>query len=160
MSRRTASMSFAPPIPLPVETAHTLLCLSEYAHTLDSLPIDLSRSYGDLRELDAVLSSSMITITAKIHHLTSMVEGCRGTKEERLWLLHEIAEEAARLKYGGDDKIRVACQAADTLKTHSIHLRTLAERLPDFDVNLLNRKILDSRIAFSASPSLTARVCR
>ena len=46
-----------------VDTALSLACLSEYAHTLDSLPIDLSRSYGDLRELDAVLSSSMTILT-------------------------------------------------------------------------------------------------
>lgn len=82
----------------------------------------------------------MINITAKIHDLTCMIEERRGTKEERLWLLHEIAEEAARLKYGGDDKIRVACTAADALKAHSAHLHTLAERMPDFDVALLNRR--------------------
>lgn len=121
-------------------TAYSLSLLSEYTHTLDSLPLDLSRTIGDLRELDAVLSSSMINITAKIHELTCMIEERRGGKEERLWLLHEIAEEAARLKYGGDDKIRVACTAADTLKAHSAHLYALAERLPDFDLALLNRR--------------------
>ncbi|KXN85703.1 Chromatin modification-related protein png1 [Leucoagaricus sp. SymC.cos] len=123
-----------------LNTAYSLALLSEFTHTLDSLPLDLSRSIGDLRELDAVLSSSMINITAKIHDLTCMIEERRGTKEERLWLLHEIAEEAARLKYGGDDKIRVACTAADTLKAHSAHLHSLAERMPDFDVKLLKRR--------------------
>ncbi|KAF9440898.1 hypothetical protein P691DRAFT_622660, partial [Macrolepiota fuliginosa MF-IS2] len=125
-----------------ISTAYSLALLSEYTHTLDSLPLDLSRTIGDLRELDAVLSSSMINITAKIHDLTCMVEERRGSKEERLWLLHEIAEEAARLKYGGDDKIRVACTAADTLKAHSTHLHTLAERMPEFDVALLSRKTI------------------
>lgn len=69
-----------------------------------------------------------------------MIEERRGTKEERLYLLHEIAEEAGRLKYGGDDKIRVACTAADTLKAHSAHIYTLAERMPEFDVALLRRR--------------------
>ncbi|EKM84232.1 hypothetical protein AGABI1DRAFT_110792 [Agaricus bisporus var. burnettii JB137-S8] len=123
-----------------VNSAYSLALLAEYSHTLDSLPLDVSRNIGDLRELDAVLSSSMINITAKIHDLTCMIEQRRGTKEERLWLLHEISEEAARLKYGGEDKIRVACSAADTVKAHGTHLYTLAERMPDFDVSLLRRK--------------------
>ena len=124
-------MSFAPPIPLPVETAHTLLCLSEYAHTLDSLPIDLSRSYGDLRELDAVLSSSMTALTSKINELVAMIETKSASNDERLYLLSEIAEEAARLKLSGEDKIRVACHAADGLRAHRIHMKALLEQAPD-----------------------------
>ncbi|EEB92054.1 hypothetical protein MPER_09491, partial [Moniliophthora perniciosa FA553] len=53
-----------------VSTVYTLNLLSEYTHTLDSLPLDLSRNFADLRELDAVLSSSMASITAKITMLT------------------------------------------------------------------------------------------
>jgi inhibitor of growth protein 3 len=123
-----------------MNTAYSLALLAEYTHTLDSLPLDVSRNIGDLRELDAVLSSSMINITAKIHDLTCMIEQRRGTKEERLWLLHEISDEAARLKYGGEDKIRVACTAADAVKAHAAHLHSLAERMPEFDVSLLKRK--------------------
>ncbi|KAJ3774013.1 hypothetical protein FB446DRAFT_500393 [Lentinula raphanica] len=120
-------------------TLYTLSILSEYSHTLDSLPLDLSRNFADLRELDAVLSSSMASITQKITTLTRMIEEGTGKKEERLWLLTEIAEEANRLKPGGEDKIRVACQAADNIRSHANHLRTLSENIPDFDPSTLNR---------------------
>lgn len=128
-------------------TAYSLSLLSEYAHTLDSLPLDLSRNFADLRELDAVLSSSMASITAKINALTRMIEQGTSPKEERLWLLTEIAEEAARLKLGGEDKIRVACQAADNLKHNMGHLRALAESLPGFDASTLNRKTTYPHVA-------------
>lgn len=128
-------------------TAYSLSLLTEYTHTLDSLPLDLSRNFADLRELDAVLSSSMSSITSKIHTLTRMIEQGTAPKEERLWLLTEIAEEAARLKLGGEDKIRVACQAADNLKSHMGYLRTLTEHLPGFDPSVLNRKTTYPHVA-------------
>ncbi|GLB43516.1 putative chromatin modification-related protein [Lyophyllum shimeji] len=128
-------------------TAYSLSLLSEYTHTLDSLPLDLSRNFADLRELDAVLSSSMASITAKINTLTAMIEQGTSPKEERLWLLTEIAEEAARLKLGGEDKIRVACQAADNLKHNMGHLRALAESIPGFDASTLNRKTTYPHVA-------------
>ena len=128
-------------------TAHSLSLLSEYTHTLDSLPLDLSRNFADLRELDAVLSSSMSSITTKIESLTNMIEQGTSPKEERLWLLTEIAEEATRLKLGGEDKIRVACQAADNLKSHTGHMRSLAEHVPGFDAATLNRNTTYPHVA-------------
>ncbi|KAH9932062.1 uncharacterized protein BXZ73DRAFT_46906 [Epithele typhae] len=133
MSRRTSALHYPPAMMSPVDTAYTLLCLSEYAHTLDSLPIDLSRSYGDLRELDAVLSSSMTLLTAKINELIHMIETKTGTNDDRLFLLTEIAEEAGRLKLGGEDKIRVACHAADGLRAHRNNMNALLEQASDKD---------------------------
>ncbi|KAJ7017964.1 hypothetical protein C8F04DRAFT_1223465 [Mycena alexandri] len=124
-----------------------LSLLSEYTHTLDSLPLDLSRNFADLRELDAVLSASMASITTKISALTEMVEQGAGKHEERLWLLMEIADEATRLRLGGEDKIRVACQAADNLRSHSTHLRALTEHLPAFDPATLNRRTTYPHVA-------------
>ncbi|KAI0778825.1 hypothetical protein BD413DRAFT_601501 [Trametes elegans] len=118
------------PAPSPA-TAYGLTILSEYTHTLDSVPADLSRSFGDLRELDAVLSSSITALTAKINELVSMIETKAGTNDDRLFLLTEIAEEAARLKLGGEDKIRVACHAADGLRAHKAHMKALLELIPD-----------------------------
>ena len=42
------------PIPFEVSTEapYALALLTEYTHTLDSLPVDLSRNFADLRELD------------------------------------------------------------------------------------------------------------
>ncbi|TRM57152.1 hypothetical protein BD626DRAFT_412644 [Schizophyllum amplum] len=134
----------APRKVLPLETAteapYALALLSEYTHTLDSLPVDLSRNFADLRELDAVLSSSMASITSKITHLVALLEEPTASRTERLYLLSDIAEEAKRLKLGGEDKIRVACQAADNLKSHMHHLRTLTEHVPGFDARTLIRK--------------------
>ncbi|KAJ3869244.1 hypothetical protein EV359DRAFT_76939 [Lentinula novae-zelandiae] len=137
-------------------TVYTLSLLSEYSHTLDSLPLDLSRNFADLRELDAVLSSSMASITQKITMLTQMIEEGTGKKEERLWLLTEIAEEAARLRPGGEDKIRVACQAADNLRNHANHLKALAENIPDFNPSTLNRHTTYPHVAAKSFMPLTA----
>ncbi|TRM61662.1 hypothetical protein BD626DRAFT_501767 [Schizophyllum amplum] len=119
---------------------YALALLSEYTHTLDCLPVDISRNFADLRELDAVLSSSMTSLTDKVRRLTAMIEEGPATQSDRLYLLSDIAEEAKRLKLGGEDKIRVACQAADNLAAHMLHLRTLAEQLPDFDAQRLVRR--------------------
>jgi inhibitor of growth protein 3 len=123
-----------------MSTQYSLALLQEYAHTLDSLPLELSRNFADLRELDAVLSSSMTAITSKIERLTRMIEEGTAPKEERFWLLTEITEEATRLNLGGDDKIRVACQAADNLKGMFGHLDQLLDRLPGFDKTVVARK--------------------
>ncbi|KAJ6623050.1 hypothetical protein B0H10DRAFT_2162573 [Mycena sp. CBHHK59/15] len=128
-------------------TIYSLALLSEYTHTLDSLPLDLSRNFADLRELDAVLSASMSSITSKISALTEMIEQGAGKQEQRLWLLMEIAEEANRLRLGGEDKIRVACQAADNLRSHTGHLRTLTEHIPSFDPTTLNRRTTYPHVA-------------
>jgi inhibitor of growth protein 3 len=122
------------------DTSYSLVLLAEYTHTLDTLPIELSRNFADLRELDAVLSTSFQSMTAKIQSLTAMIEQGKASKADRLWLLSDIAEEAQRLKLGGEDKIRVACQAADNLKGHANHLRDLSSHLPGFDPSALDRK--------------------
>ncbi|KAJ3480426.1 hypothetical protein NLI96_g8356 [Meripilus lineatus] len=140
----------APPIPV-MTTAHTLAILSEYTHELDTLPLDLSRDFADLRELDAVLSSSMTSLTNKITKLTNMIESGAGSKEQRFWLLNEIAEEAGRLKPGADDKIRVACHAADGLRGHKTYMTTLLENIPDVEfgktAGMLGRKTIYPHVA-------------
>ncbi|KAG8219406.1 hypothetical protein J3R82DRAFT_328 [Butyriboletus roseoflavus] len=123
-----------------INTVYTLSLFSEYNHTLDSLPLDLSRNLADLRELDAVLSSSMASIIMKITNITQVIQDGASSKQQRLILLADIAEEAARLKLGGEDKIRVACQAADSLNGHIDHMRLLLGQIPSFDISVLNRK--------------------
>lgn len=130
-----------------VLATYSLTLLSEYTNTLDALPIELSRSFADLRELDAVMSAGMASIAQKIQRLTEMIENGLGTKEERLWILTDIAEEASRLKAGGEDKIRVAAQAADNIKSHGNHLRAIAENIPDFDSSILIRQTAYPHVA-------------
>ena len=133
------------------KTAHSLAILSEYTHTLDSVPLDLSRNFADLRELDAVLSASMSTVTNKVIQLTSMIESKSASKEDRLWLLAEIADEVSRLKPGADDKIRVACHAADGLKGHKAHMTNLLQHMPEPEYGntsgMLSRKTVYPHVA-------------
>ncbi|KAI0067993.1 hypothetical protein BV25DRAFT_1793232 [Artomyces pyxidatus] len=133
--------------PAALSTAYSLSLLSEYTHTLDTLPMDLSRQFADLRELDAVLSASMHAIISKINRLVEMIEQNALPKEERLWLLAEIAEEAQRLKLGGEDKIRVASQAADGLRSQHEHMTRLLHHVPGFDKSVLARHTVYPHVA-------------
>ncbi|KAF8867815.1 hypothetical protein CPB84DRAFT_1810851, partial [Gymnopilus junonius] len=118
-----------------LDTPYTLALLSEYTHTLDALP-----------------STSLAT---SIHTLTTMIEEGQGSKEDRLWRLAEIADEAGRLKYGGEDKIRVAGTAADNLKSHSNHLSALAEHIPGFNPLVLERKTVYPHVSDRSFMPLT-----
>lgn len=118
-------------------TPYSLELLTEYAHTLDAMPIDLSRVFADLRELDAVLTSTVSSVTNKIYRLAEMIENKSASNEQRLWLLGEIAEEAGKVRPGADDKIRIATQAADNLIVQKHHLTALATHLPEYEPAML-----------------------
>ncbi|KZT43298.1 hypothetical protein SISSUDRAFT_1124835 [Sistotremastrum suecicum HHB10207 ss-3] len=111
---------------------YALLLLSEYSQTLDSVPLDLSRHLADLRELDAVLLSSISSIIGKVDSLVEFIESGKGNengkangKARRAEMLAELAQEAERLKLGGEDKMRVASQAGDMLATNQGFLSAL-----------------------------------
>jgi inhibitor of growth protein 3 len=125
--------------PAALSTAYSLSLLSEYTQNLDSLPADVSRQFADLRELDAVLSASVHALTSKINRLIDMIETNSSPKEQRIWLLVEIAEEAQRLKLGGEDKIRVAAQVADGLKAQNENMTSLLLHIPGFNPSILSR---------------------
>ena len=125
--------------PAALSTAYTLSLLSEYTQTLDSLPADVSRQFADLRELDAVLSASVHALTSKINRLIEMIETNASPKEQRIWLLMEIADEAQRLKLGGEDKIRVAAQVGDFLKSQTENMTSLLINIPGFNPSILAR---------------------
>jgi inhibitor of growth protein 3 len=122
----------------PTGTAQALTLLSEYTQSLDSLPADVSRQFADLRELDAVLSASVHALTTKINRLIDMIESNSSPKEQRIWLLMEIADEAQRLKLGGEDKIRVAAQVADFLKVQYENMTSLLH-IPGFNRSIISR---------------------
>jgi len=97
---------------------HTLT--TEFASTLDQIPQDMARQFADLRELDAVLSSSLQQITQRINDLTERIEatiqpGVQHNPTQLFRALTEIADETGRIKLGGEDKIRVASLAADNV---------------------------------------------
>jgi inhibitor of growth protein 3 len=126
--------------PAALSTANALTLLSEYTQSLDSLPADVSRQFADLRELDAVLSASVHALTTKMNRLVDMIESNSSPKEQRIWLLMEIADEAQRLKLGGEDKIRVAAQVADFLKVQNENMTSLLLHIPaGFNRSILSR---------------------
>lgn len=135
----------------PVKTAHSLAILSEYTHTLDSVPLELSRNFADLRELDAVLSSSMTVVTSKVVELTNLIENRAASREDRLWLLADIADLISKLKPGAEDKIRVACHAADSLRGHRTHMSNLLQHMPEPEygamAGMLSRKTVYPHVA-------------
>lgn len=131
----------------PATTAHALTLLSEYTQSLDSLPADVSRQFADLRELDAVLSASVHALTSKMNRLIDMIESPSSSpKEQRIWLLIEIADEAQRLKLGGEDKIRVAAQVADFLKAQHENMTSLLH-IPGFSRSILSRHTVYPHVA-------------
>lgn len=141
MPTLSSTMPTAPPVQAISAKQYSLSLLSEYAHTLDALPLDLSRIFADLRELDAVLTSTVSSITAKILRLIEMIENKETvTNESRLWLLGEIAEDAAKVRPGAEDKIRIATQAADALQTQASHLTMILRHLPEYDTTTLMRR--------------------
>lgn len=89
--------------------------LSAYADALDALPLDLTRSFSDLRELDAVLGAHLNSLTNRLIHLAALIEDPNVSPGERIVALKEVAEEARSYKMGGEDKIRVALNTAETV---------------------------------------------
>jgi inhibitor of growth protein 3 len=103
--------------------------LSAYADALDALPLDLTRSFSDLRELDAVLGPHLNSLTHRLDQLTSIIEDHSFTPGERLLALKEVAEEARAYKMGGEDKIRVALNTAETIISHTTYIDSLLANL-------------------------------
>lgn len=91
-----------------------------FADCIEALPPSITRSISDLRELDAVLSGSLGTITDKLNTLLALLEQPNSNTvkpEHRLLLLKEIAEEARSFRLGGEDKIRVATGTCETVSS-------------------------------------------
>ncbi|KAI9512609.1 hypothetical protein F5148DRAFT_1273570 [Russula earlei] len=133
--------------PASLSTAYALSLLSEYTQSLDCLPADVSRQFADLRELDAVLSASVHALTSKINRLINMIETNSSHNQQRMWLLMEVADEAQRLKLGGEDKIRVAAQVADFLKAQNENMMSLLLHIPGFNPSILARHTAYPHIA-------------
>ncbi|KAE8248668.1 hypothetical protein A4X13_0g5520 [Tilletia indica] len=112
----------------PPNPAHLPLftVLSAYADALDALPLDLTRSFSDLRELDAVLGTHLSSLTARLYTLASALSDPELTPAQRLLALKDCAEEARAYKEGGEDKIRVAVNTAETIASHTDFIDRLA----------------------------------
>jgi len=91
--------------------------LSEYASSLDSIPLDVAKSLADLRELDGVLNNAVVAFTSRLNALTDTLEDPHSTPAQRFMRLIDLAEHATQLKMGNDDKIRVATTTADIVSS-------------------------------------------
>ncbi|CAE6484481.1 unnamed protein product [Rhizoctonia solani] len=111
------------------DSNHVFALLADYTDSLDSLPLDLTRNFSDLRELDAVLRTSINALTAKITSLTALLQDPNASPASRLFLLREIADAASHLKMGGEDKIRVAGIAAENLAGHQTHIHSVLKTI-------------------------------
>ncbi|CAO1639154.1 unnamed protein product [Sympodiomycopsis kandeliae] len=118
------------------EEVSLFTCLSAYADAIDALPLDLTRSFSDLRELDAVLGPHMASIVKNISKLTEVVRDVDGsqadsgiTAGQRLLMLKDCAEEARSYKMGGEDKIRVALNTCETIMTHTDYIDAILDNL-------------------------------
>ncbi|GAA6064416.1 hypothetical protein JCM10212_002843 [Sporobolomyces blumeae] len=129
--------------PSPTPSSEIIHLVSTFADTLDSLPPTLTRSLSDLKELDAVLSGSLQSITDKLRLLSDMMQSSQPGAEagegkpkytplDRLKLLREVTEDARTFQVGGEDKIRVATNTCETISTHTSHLSTLSTLLLSF----------------------------
>ncbi|KAG8901259.1 hypothetical protein FRB99_005449 [Tulasnella sp. 403] len=121
----------APSRAISISPTHTLL--DELTDSVDSLPHDLTKAFGDLRELDAVLRTSMQAITSKIYRLIELMQNPATPPAARLCLLIEIAEDAQRLRLGSEDKIRVAGKTADDVAAHNQHNQQVISLLASLD---------------------------
>ncbi|WWC85940.1 uncharacterized protein L201_000810 [Kwoniella dendrophila CBS 6074] len=119
----------APPSPSPppptANDAQDILVIQDIMDTLDQIPPEITRVYSDLNELGAVLYSTLLSLEKKLYTLINWIQDPDIKPEQRFELLQEIAEEAARYKLGGDDKIRVAGGACDGIMAHQKHLSNL-----------------------------------
>ena len=115
-----------PEAPNGAEVAHLALLAVD---TVESLPPALTRSVADLKELDAVLTSSLGTITTKLTTLLEMIQDPSVAPRDRLELLREVADEASGFKMGGEDKIRVATGTCETVHQHAGQLDLIAGML-------------------------------
>ncbi|BEI84687.1 hypothetical protein CcaverHIS002_0500880 [Cutaneotrichosporon cavernicola] len=134
MPPKAAAASAAPPAPVAASPpppdpkpndANDILLIQDLMDTIDQIPIELTRVHSDLNELGAVLYSTLCNLETKLHQLINWVQDPSVPPERRFQLLQEIAEEAARYKLGGDDKIRVAGGACDGIMGHQRHISEL-----------------------------------
>lgn len=139
--RSPSSVNGGPADALTPDQVSLFTCLSAYTDALDALPLDLTRSFSDLRELDAVLGPHVSSLISRISHLTDVVRSASSnapstsdplanlTPGQRLLLVKESAEEARAYKMGGEDKIRVALCTAETILSHTDYIDAILDQL-------------------------------
>lgn len=106
-----------PPTPLTEEDTSLFMLLVTYSDALDALPLEFTRSFSDLRELDAVLGAHLASLSLRVQHLAAIIEDTNVSPEERFMALRGAAEEARAYKMGGEDKVRVAINTSEMVRS-------------------------------------------
>ncbi|PKI83005.1 hypothetical protein MVES_002773 [Malassezia vespertilionis] len=123
------SKSRLPDTPLSEDDIALFMLLVTYSDALDALPLEFTRSFSDLRELDAVLggmwadhtiltpsAAHLYSLSLRLNNLAAMIEDPEISPAQRLIALKEVADEARAYKMGGEDKIRVAVNTAEMVR--------------------------------------------
>lgn len=118
-----------PDAPLSEDDVALYMLLVTYSDALDALPLEFTRSFSDLRELDAVLGAHLASLTHRLQNLAAVLEDPNVSRGERLLALKEVADEARAYKMGGEDKIRVAGNTAEMIASHSDYIDSLLRSL-------------------------------
>ncbi|KZO97116.1 hypothetical protein CALVIDRAFT_536588 [Calocera viscosa TUFC12733] len=114
-------------------SSHVNTLLAAYTDALDTLPFRIAHHFSDLRELDAVLGGSILSLNRKLHTLINALDDPLVPARARFELLRDVAEDSQKLRMGNEDKIRLAAAAVDEIEQHITHSSHLLQ-----DASLLN----------------------
>lgn len=164
--------SLLPEAPLSEDDISLFMLLVTYSDALDALPLEATRSFSDLRELDAVLGGTYTclsdatlahlgSLTHRLYHLATILENPDATPGERLLALKDVADEARSYKMGGEDKIRVASNTTDMVGSAVLtcrvpRTRTISTRFCDHSLPCLHWAPIFESSGLSTSDLVTS----
>ena len=100
------------------------ICINHSSHS--------SYSIHSIHSIIHFLIRHLNSLTARLNHLTALIEDPDVDQGQRLLALKEVAEEARAYKMGGEDKIRVALNTAETIISHTDYIDALDSQLDRF----------------------------
>ncbi|KAJ3190166.1 Inhibitor of growth protein 4 [Gaertneriomyces sp. JEL0708] len=117
-----------------------LLHLEDYLDTVEALPIELSRNFTLMRELDSRAQCAVETIETQTAHF---MENLRTlSSEEKEETLRKIAAAFKETLKHGEDKVALAVQTYDTVDRH---VRRLDDDLDKFEEDQSRPRGIGSR---------------
>lgn len=131
-----------------------------FGDCIEALPPTLTRSISDLRELDAVLSGSISTITDQLNDLLKMLEDPKVLPEQRFHQLRRLADEAKEFRLGGEDKIRVATGTCETVSSISDLARSYVRLLLSYKLILVSAFSQPSSSTTQTSSTCSRAYCQ
>ncbi|TIB88045.1 hypothetical protein E3Q06_01018 [Wallemia mellicola] len=143
---------------------HSLNLLNTYVDTLDALPIELSRHFHEMRELDANLSNSADQTITQLNKLTLALEDESLSPKERFLALRDVSDTIKQYKLNQEEKIKLGTAACETMLAHTeytdqvllhflLHDPSLFPPAPLFPPSGTNLQRLFARAMLTISPN-------